>query len=139
MSAEIVEKLKERGCRITPQRRFIIDILGEGGPLTAAEVFQRARGRYPRIGLDTVYRNLSLLVEEGVLARISGVGKEGVRYEQVSLARHHHHIVCVKCGHTACIDYCPVDSKLAALVRNQGYKLVRHHMDLYGLCGNCQP
>jgi len=135
---DIIEKLKDKGCRITTQRRLIIEkVAASRNPLTAGELWQRLLTESPGLGLDTVYRNLSILVEVGVLAPIAGTGKEGARYEMAASGAHHHHIVCLRCGTAACIDYCPVDPTVVALVRNCGYQLIRHNMELYGLCSDC--
>lgn len=135
---DIIDKLKDKGCRITAQRKLIIaNIAASNSPLTAGELWQRLSEESPGLGLDTVYRNLSILVEVGVLAPIAGAGKESTRYELAAAGMHHHHIVCLRCGTAACIDYCPIDPAFVALVRSRGYRLTRHKMELYGLCADC--
>ncbi|HMM20248.1 MAG TPA: Fur family transcriptional regulator [Selenomonadales bacterium] len=135
---DIIEKLRDKGCRITAQRRLIVEkVAASRDPLTAGELWQRLLAESPGLGLDTVYRNLGILAEVGVLAPIAGAGKEGTRYELAASGDHHHHIVCLQCGRAACIDYCPVDPAFVALVRNRGYRLIKHNMELYGLCPAC--
>lgn len=139
MNEIIIDKLKAKGYRLTPQRRLIVEaIAGSGGPVTAAEVWEIIRKHDAGIGLDTVYRNINMLVELGALLPITGKGKDGSKYELAKASEHHHHIVCVKCGTAACLDYCPVDPGLGAAVRSQGYELVRHNFELYGVCAGCR-
>ena len=57
---QIVEKLKENGCRITKQRRMLIDIILENDCSSCKEIFYKASRADEKIGVATVYR-LSLI------------------------------------------------------------------------------
>lgn len=139
MLTEVKTKIKNLGYKMTPQRQAIIDrVITPGPTFTAAEVWEHVRQLHTEISLDTVYRNLNLLVELGVLTPIAGVGKEGARYELIHTDDHHHHIVCLKCGKAACIDTCPINPQFLKNVKEQGYDLVRHNVELFGLCGKCR-
>ncbi|WP_346355781.1 Fur family transcriptional regulator [Azotosporobacter soli] len=139
MLQEILGELKRRGCRITEQRQTIIEavLAVAGSRFTAYDVWERVKAIQPELGLDTIYRNIKLLEELGFLASIGGVGKEGNRYE-VAGRDHHHHLVCLRCGKTECIDYCPIDDVLVNLVQERGYDLVRHQLELMGICRTCR-
>ncbi len=133
----VVDRLKDKGYRITAQRQAMVEQLVESGKaLSAFEIWEKLRVQYKDISLDTVYRNLHVLVDLGALIPINAMGKESVRYELV-YTRHHHHIVCVKCGQTQCIDYCPVDPNLIIMLKTHGYELVRHNLELFGVCRQC--
>ena len=138
MIYEVITKLKEEGYRITPQRRIIVEkIIQTAGLLTVAEIWKLVRDEYNDIGLDTIYRNINMLTEIGVLTPINGTGNESTRYEVVH-ANHHHHVVCIKCGKAVCVDYCPINQEFIAMLRAQGYELVRHNVELLGLCTDCK-
>ena len=139
MIEQIMAELKRRGHRMTEQRRQILEsILSfKSGRFTTYEVWDKVRVAQPELGLDTIYRNIKLLSELGFLTSIGGVGKEGTRYEVVGLT-HHHHVVCMQCGATQCIDYCPVDEALLRLVEERGYDLIRHQLELIGICRKCR-
>lgn len=139
MFDQIKAKLKELGYKMTPQRQAIIDCIVLPGPtLTALEVWEQVRLKHPEISLDTVYRNLNMLAEVGVVTPIAGVGKDGARYELVHTAYHHHHIVCLDCGKAACIEVCPINPHFLQTVKEQGYDLVRHNVELFGICRKCR-
>ena len=53
---QIVEKLKENGCRITKQRRMLIDIILENDCSSCKEIFYKASRADEKIGVATVYR-----------------------------------------------------------------------------------
>lgn len=138
MLESVVAQLKEHGYRITPQRRLILEtIIAAQTLLTAFEIWQLVQQQYQDIGLDTIYRNLNMLADMGVLIPISGLGKESTRYE-LACTHHHHHVVCVKCGQAVCIDYCPIDHHFIAALEARGYELLRHHVELFGLCAACK-
>ena len=102
---------------------------------TAQVVFERARQRIPAISLGTVYRNLQLLVEQGLLLERK-IGNQPARYET---CRHrHYHICCIECGafEDLAVPYQEaLDRRVERLVR---YRLREHRMEFYGVCPRCQ-
>lgn len=138
MMYEVITKLKDKGFRMTPQRRVIIEkIVHTAGLLTVAEIWKLVRDEYSDIGLDTIYRNINMLTEIGVLTPITGTGNDSTRYE-LAYANHHHHVVCIKCGNAICIDYCPINEEFVTMLRLRGYELVRHNVELLGVCNECK-
>lgn len=136
---DILRKLKEQGYRLTPQRRLIVEIFYRAErALTAAEVWLQVKEVYPQVSLDTVYRSLAMLAEMGVLIPISSAGREGIRYELAAAEEHHHHIVCVECGQAQCIDFCPITKDVNDMLTAKGYELLRHNLELFGVCAACR-
>ena len=133
----VLSRLKDKGYRITAQRQAMVENLVEASKaLTAFEIWETLNVQYKDISLDTVYRNLHVLVDLGALIPINAMGKESVRYELVYTS-HHHHIVCVKCGQTQCIDYCPIDPDLVIMLKKHGYELEPHNLEQFGVCRCC--
>lgn len=66
---EIIEKLREKGCRITKQRLMLLDIILEGKCTSCKEIFYRASKEDETIGIATVYRMVNALEEIGVISR----------------------------------------------------------------------
>lgn len=66
---KILEKLKERGCRITRQRLLILDIILEQECSCCKEIYYRASQKDPNIGAATVYRLINTLEEIGAISR----------------------------------------------------------------------
>ena len=65
----IIEKLKERGLRITRQRRILLDIILEGECSCCKEIYYRASALDPKIGVATVYRMVNTLESIGAISR----------------------------------------------------------------------
>lgn len=66
---EIIERLKENGCRITRQRRILIDIILENDCASCKEIFYKASQEDKKIGAATVYRMINVLEEIGAISR----------------------------------------------------------------------
>ena len=66
---EIIERLKENGCRITKQRKILIDIILENDCASCKEIFFKASQEDDKIGGATVYRMINALEEIGAISR----------------------------------------------------------------------
>ena len=135
---DVINKIKEKGGRITPQREVIISLLiaHQEELLSADTLLSEAKTRNPAINATTIYRNLELLEDFGLLyTQRSHDGAN--QYKLVCHGGHHHHIICKNCGKMLPIDFCPVDSRLKELLDQQNFVLEEHILELYGHCKEC--
>lgn len=65
----ILQELKNNGCRITSQRRLLIDIILQDECSSCKEIYYQAAKQDPTIGMATVYRLLKTLEEAGLIQR----------------------------------------------------------------------
>lgn len=65
----IYQKLREQGCRITKQRRMLLDIILEGDCSCCKEIYYKASALDPGIGTATVYRMVNVLEQIGAISR----------------------------------------------------------------------
>lgn len=65
----IVQKLKEKGCRITKQRLMLLDIILGEECSCCKEIFYKASRIDGKIGTATVYRMINTLEEIGAISR----------------------------------------------------------------------
>lgn len=65
----ILQKMKERGCMITAQRRIILDVILEEECSCCKEIYYKASEKDERIGFATVYRMVNTLEEMGAISR----------------------------------------------------------------------
>lgn len=138
MSEQIIQLLKEKGCKITPQRRAVIQSLLSFDKFpTALEICKDVRQNNPDIGLDTIYRNLNLLIGMGIVNQISLPGKD-VKVFELAPEKHHHHLVCLGCGEARCLDCCPVDEENLQKMAGTEFQIVGHSFELYGYCKQCR-
>jgi Fur family peroxide stress response transcriptional regulator len=94
--------LKDRGLKATPQRVAVLKELGKKTHPTMDEMYSGIREDNPTISLATVYKNVNLLREQGIVIEIN-VPNGKMRYDY--LARPHIHIVCKSCGCIEDLDY----------------------------------
>jgi Fe2+ or Zn2+ uptake regulation protein len=93
---ELTEAFRDRGLRVTPQRRAIFRILHETDRHPTAEwVFDAARSEVPTISLKTVYQTLNDLAAMGELHQLH-LGPGSARFDPNDAP--HHHLVCESCG-----------------------------------------
>jgi Fur family transcriptional regulator, ferric uptake regulator len=123
------------GQRRTRQREVIAAVIREAkGPLTVAEILQRAQTEIPGLGIATVYRTLKLLQDaEQVETVILPTGE--TRFEAADLG-HHHHFHCRACDQVYDLSACPVTVP-ADRELGRGFLVERHELTLYGLCPAC--
>lgn len=137
---KLKENLKEKGYKLTPQRRAIVDSIidNEGKHLTAEEIYDSVKNDCPEIGLATVYRTIILLEELGIVSKLD-LGDGCSRYELVHDEENHqhHHLVCSNCGKVI-----EVEGDLLEAIENnieEKYKFTIHNHSLkfFGICNEC--
>ncbi len=95
--SDLLERLRTRGWRLTPQRRVVAQVLeGDHVHLSAETVHALATELLPEVSLATVYNTLNELVAMGELLEITVSG--GRKRYDPNVTRHHQHLVCVQCG-----------------------------------------
>ena len=134
---QCLELLRKRGCRITPQRRAVLSAFAECQRFpTALELLGVIRHLQPDVSLDTVYRNLTLFTELGIVHEVHR--PSGNAFEIVAPGHHHHHLVCTECGKTECIDICPMNKIYEKEADKRGFLVTGHIFEVYGLCWSCR-
>lgn len=133
-------KLREQHVRITPQRKLILDYLmtHENHP-PVEEIYKELAPKMASLSLATVYNTLNLFVELGIVIEIPNENG-GVRYD--FFGQPHYHAICENCGKVTDI-YDPNLPQIASMLENtaqkqSGYDFNSCHIELYGLCPECQ-
>ncbi len=122
--------------RMTNQRKAILDEIRKARKhFTADQVYEAVRKHLPRLSLSTVYRNLEMMADAGVLSRLELPGAQR-RYDwDVSV---HHHAQCSKCGRIADV---PAGEFLNSEMLGRdikGFEVSGYRLELTGLCGKCR-
>jgi Fur family ferric uptake transcriptional regulator len=128
--------LKEKGLKLTPQRRLIVDIIHDAkGHLTAEEIIGYVRAKMPGVNKSTIYRTLELLKEAGCVYK-SELRDESIYHHTED--GHHHHLVCSQCGKTIDCDENLFASVEKSLAEKYGFRTNFKHVVMNGLCEECR-
>jgi Fur family ferric uptake transcriptional regulator len=120
--------------RSTRQRRAIRAVFEKlNRPLSPQEVLAAVGEEVEGIGIATVYRAVSALLEEGFLTKVDVPG-EPARYE-LSGKGHHHHFQCQSCGTVFELARCSGNFKEWA---PPGFSVTGHEVWIYGSCSTCR-
>jgi Fur family ferric uptake transcriptional regulator len=121
--------------RNTRQRRVVLEELRKvRSHPTAAELYEIVRHRLPRISLATVYRNLELLADEGLIRKLDVAGGPS-RFDGDNVP--HWHVRCVRCGRVDDVSGVPADFAIPRLENAGGYEILGHRLEFEGICPAC--
>jgi len=127
--------MNEGKLRLTKQRQIILAELRKvTSHPTADDLYNMVRQRLPKISLGTVYRNLEILSDNGIIQKLD-VGGTQKRFD--GNAERHYHIRCASCGRVDDLHLPPdenVEDKAAKLTN---FKIIRHHLEFVGYCPSC--
>jgi Fur family ferric uptake transcriptional regulator len=119
-------------------RERIIDLLArQECALSAVEIEDALRAEGNPTGRASIYRVLELLVEHGLVERVT-VGPGQARFEPVDpTGVHHHHLVCQQCGKLVAFDDAGLERAIDSLSDRLGVLIEHHDVLLRGACGEC--
>ncbi|MDP3480070.1 MAG: transcriptional repressor [Desulfoprunum sp.] len=122
--------------RMTNQREIILEELKKTDQhLNADELYERVRLLVPRISLATVYRNLELLTELGIVTKLEISGRPK-RYD-FDVGRHDH-IFCIECHRIDNIEVKCEEIAPAVLIMKGEYSITGYRLEFVGICPKCQ-
>ena len=132
---EILQQLKNKGVRFTPQRQAILEFLLETkSHPTADEIYHHVKEKFIGVSLGTIYNTLNMLKEHGYVLELS-YGDMSSRFDGDISS--HYHIACSRCGIVT--DYfCPLVDMDQLAMKDTGYLITGHRLEFYGVCPGCQ-
>ena len=131
MATRIEKRCREKGLKMTEQRRVIARVLSDAHDHPdAGSVYQRAAVIDSRISMATVYRTIRLFEECNVLDR-HDFGDGRARYEETS-GEHHDHLIDVESGNVIEFQNPDIERLQREVAHQLGFKLVDHRLELYG-------
>ena len=127
--------MSRRRTEITDRQKQLLEELKKcDDELTGQELHRQLHQGEKIMGLATVYRNLQVLVKQG-LVRSRHLPTGEVLYTPVE--RDIHHLTCVDCGETTRLDGCPVKTMSIPKKSSVKFEFLFHTLEFFGLCQNC--
>lgn len=133
--ADVMDLLRSKGLRMTPQRRAIVtEVMRTDGHISPTAIARTVQGEMPGVNASTVYRTLTLLEEVGVLSHSHL--ETGAEYHKADEAEHVH-LTCSHCGNDDPLSLPEARSLQDLIQRHHGFRADLTHFAITGLCKRC--
>lgn len=131
-----LETLRQKGLKITPQRRLIVDIIHDSHEhLSAEDIIACVQRRMPGVNKSTIYRTMDILETSGCVYKSEVDGRFIFHHAEEG---HHHHLVCSCCGRTVECAENVFNSVAQTLIKKYGFTPGFKHLVIDGVCDSCQ-
>jgi Fur family transcriptional regulator, ferric uptake regulator len=139
-AAGIKDSLKEKGVRLTRQRKILLDLIDQSGQhLDAERLFTLAREKDPKLNRVTVYRTLKLLKEGGLVDELDLMHHDGDQhYYETRLKQEHAHVICLRCGKIEEFFGDLLQKMREQIETHFGFEIVLSRTEVGGYCSHCQ-
>jgi len=128
--------LKEHELKATFQRTQILEVIEKYGHIAIERIYEEVSKIHASLSLATIYKNIIMMVEKGVLTEVPIVGQKS-KYE---IAKEDHiHLICTSCG-TVMDKILDEDTSedTQRVAEASGFSLEHRQLNLYGLCESCK-
>ena len=133
---EVLQSLRAKGIRITDTRRAVLSYLVASHEHPSAEkIYRDLLPQFPSMSLATVYNNIKVLIDEGVVSEIK-VRNDTTTYFDF-MGHEHLNIVCEKCGRIADFDDVDIPDIKREAEEQTGYSITKTKVLMYGICSDC--
>ncbi len=133
------EKLTAQSLRQTDTRRVLLEIFHAAtGPLAPPDIVTLCHRAGRRANKTTIYRDLAAMEQAGILQKV--IVSDRKQYFELTERGHHHHFICLECARVEDIvlDEFDVARHEAQLVQQNGFSILRHSFEFFGLCKLCK-
>lgn len=132
MTSRIEQLCRDKGLKMTDQRRVIAQVLSDSSDHPdAEELHRRAVEIDSRISMATVYRTVRLFEEAQILER-HDFGDGRARYETAEDGDgHHHHIINMRTGEVTEFEDARLEKLKREIARRLGFEIVGERLELY--------
>ena len=132
MTASIEVRCKQKGVKLTDQRKLIAQIMTDARDHpNVDELYKRVSKIDSKISIATVYRTVKLFEEAGILTRHDFKGRKA-RYEELPDS-HHDHLIDVQSGEIVEFVNEEIEKLQETVAEKLGYQLLDHKLELYGI------
>jgi Fe2+ or Zn2+ uptake regulation protein len=131
---QLKKLLRKNKHYVTKARLRLFWLLQKNPALSTPEIINLL----PRHDRATVYRNIEVFEQLGVVARLRLGWNSKIELSDMFI-HHHHHFTCVECQKITSLPDNPViEKEIAKLGRGGGLKLTDHQLEVRGICAACQ-
>ena len=121
---------------MTRQRKVILDVLQQNRTHpTADKIYEIVRRILPHISLGTVYRNLEILAERGLITKLELAGTPK-RFDGDIIK--HYHVRCIRCHNIGDVFISPPVTTFSGNDTENGFEVLGHRLEFFGICPECK-
>ncbi|MFC0274714.1 Fur family transcriptional regulator [Metabacillus herbersteinensis] len=126
-----LDHIKENGYKCTPQRSKILSyfMAQKNRFVSAKSLTDHLRNTMGNVSFDTVYRNLYLFKDIGIM-ELTYYGGENLFHLKNEINTHEHMFICTECGNTTALNLCPMKMMETSL---NDFLIYDHKFEIYGL------
>ena len=135
MKKDFKSQLKEKRLSLTAVRLAVLEALDKAPHSDANQIFKEVEGKISTASLQSVYKNLSTLVEEGIVREIKPKGRPSLF--ETRTGDNHHHLVCRNCGGVQDTD-CLGKAPCLTPSDSYGYLVDEAEVIFWGICPKCK-
>ncbi len=134
---EMLQKLRERRFRITPQRLAVLKILARSENHPSVDmIYEEVRRDFPTTSLATIYKTVTLLKELGQVLELGF--PEGSNRFDGNEPSPHPHMICISCKKIVDPPLDSLSDLTSEAAQKTGFNIVTHRLDFFGICPECQ-
>jgi len=131
MNISIESKCKQKGVRLTDQRKLIAKVMSKSESHPDVDELHKKVSKFDsKISIATVYRTVKLFEEAGIVSKHDFKGNKS-RYEQAT-EEHHDHLIDINSGEITEFVNEEIEKLQKEIAEKLGYKLIDHRLELYG-------
>ena len=135
-SQVIIQKLRDNGHKITPQRLAIAKVLAKSkGHPSVENIHHQLKKDFPTMSLATIYKNILLINSLGEVLEL-GFPDGSNRYDGKK-PYPHPHVICIKCKRIVDLDLDSLDAMQKEVALETNFKILNRRLDFFGICSNC--
>ena len=128
--------LKQSNLKATFQRINILENVEIHGHISIDEIYTQIIKTHPSLSLATVYKNIILMVEKGLLIEVPIAGEKS-KYELKK--ENHIHLICTKCTKVEDKPHTKeIDELFKDMSQVESFELSKQQINLYGVCAKCR-
>jgi Fur family peroxide stress response transcriptional regulator len=131
---KVIEALRSRGYRATPQRITIANtVLSSKKHPSAETIYEKVKQVYPTLSMSTVYNTLHLLRDLDLVNELAF--HDNIRYDPNTEI--HLNLVCKKCQKITDLVDLELEEYIKRVTKKKEFTVTDHRLDIYGLCKEC--
>jgi Fur family transcriptional regulator, ferric uptake regulator len=138
-SGHLQQALRQRGIRLTRQRRVILQVMDSAEQhLDVDQILERAQKISPEVHLVTVYRTIDLLKKEGLIDELDLLHLRGDRhYYETHGPRDHIHVACLRCGKVREFESRLYEQLKQQIANDCDIQVTVSRTEVGGICNEC--